>query len=115
MSTAFLDDGQGRLRAIQAVRVGPAPGFTVVPGTEFEIPCELALLAMGFTGSEPGGLLEQLGIALDNRGNVPVRGFRTPVDGVFAAGDQARGQSLVVHAINEGRKAAAAVHQYLRV
>jgi glutamate synthase (NADPH) small chain len=113
MSTAFLDDGQARLRAIRAVRVGPAPGFAPVPGTEFEIPCELALLAMGFTGSEPGGLLEQLGIALDNRGNVPVRGFRTPVDGVFAAGDQARGQSLVVHAINEGRKAAAAVHQYL--
>jgi glutamate synthase (NADPH/NADH) small chain len=114
MSTDFLDDGHGRLRAIRAVRVGPAPGFTPVPGSAFEIPCELALLAMGFTGSEPGGLLEQLGIALDNRGNVPVRGFRTPVDGVFAAGDQARGQSLVVHAINEGRKAAAAVHQFLR-
>jgi len=113
MSTAFLDDGQGRLRAIRAVRVGPAPGFIPVPGSEFEIPCDLALLAMGFTGSEPGGLLEQLGIELDARGNVPVRGFRTPVAGVFAAGDQARGQSLVVHAINEGRKAAAAVHQYL--
>jgi glutamate synthase (NADPH/NADH) small chain len=114
MSTAFLGDGEGRLRAIQAVRVGPGPGFAPVPDSAFEIPCQLALLAMGFVGSESGGLLEQLGIGLDARGNVPVRGFRTPVDGVFAAGDQARGQSLVVHAINEGRKAAAAVHQYLR-
>jgi glutamate synthase (NADPH/NADH) small chain len=112
MSTAFLDDGQGRLRAIQAVRVGPGPGFVPVPDSQFEIPCELVLLAMGFVGSEPG-LPEQLGIELDSRGNVPVRGFCTPVEGVFAAGDQARGQSLVVHAINEGRKAAAAVHQHL--
>ena len=114
MSTAFLDDGRGRLRAIRAVRVGPAPHFAPVPGSEFEIPCDLALLAMGFVGSERAGLLEQLGIELDGRGNVPTRGFRTGVAGVFAAGDQARGQSLVVHAIAEGRKAAAAVHQHLR-
>jgi len=112
MTTAFLDDGQGRLRALQCVRVGPAP-FAPIPGTEFELPCELALLAMGFVGSERAGLLDQLGVELDSRGNVLTRGFRTSVDGVFAAGDQARGQSLVVWAIAEGRKAAAAVHQQL--
>jgi glutamate synthase (NADPH/NADH) small chain len=113
-TTEFLGDAQGRLRALKVVRVGPAPSFTPVPGTEFELPCDLALLAMGFVGSERAGLLEQLGIELDGRGNVPTRGFRTGVAGVFAAGDQARGQSLVVHAIAEGRKAAAAVHQHLR-
>jgi len=113
MTTAFLDDGAGRLRALKCVRVGPAPGFAPIPGSEFELPCELALLAMGFVGSERGGLLDQLGVELDSRGNVLTRGFRTSVDGVYAAGDQARGQSLVVWAIAEGRKAAAAVHQQL--
>jgi len=113
MTTAFLGDGAGNLRALQAVRVGPAPSFTPVAGTEFEIPCDLALLAMGFVGSERAGLMEQLGVEMDGRGNVKTTRGRTTVDGVFAAGDQARGQSLVVWAIAEGRKAAAEVHQYL--
>jgi len=113
MTTAFLGDGAGNLRALQAVRVGPAPSFTPVAGTEFEIPCDLALLAMGFVGSERAGLMEQLGVEMDGRGNVKTTRGRTSVDGVFAAGDQARGQSLVVWAIAEGRKAAAEVHQYL--
>jgi len=112
-TTAFLDDGHGRVRALQAVRVGPAPAFAPIPGTEFEIPCGLALLAMGFVGSEREGLLEQLGVEMDGRGNVRTSGFRTSVDGVFAAGDQARGQSLVVWAIADGRKAAETVHGYL--
>ena len=112
-TTAFLGDGQGRLRALRAVRVGPAPGFAPIAGTEFEIPCELALLAMGFVGSEREGLLEQLGVEIDARGNVRTSGYRTTVAGVFAAGDQARGQSLVVWAIADGRKAAQAVHQHL--
>ena len=114
MTTAFLGDNQGRLRALKAVRVGPPPTFQPIEGSEFEIPCELALLAMGFVGSETGGLLEQLGVAMDGRGNVKTSAFRTSVAGVFAAGDQARGQSLVVWAIAEGRKAAAAVHQFLQ-
>jgi glutamate synthase (NADPH/NADH) small chain len=114
LTTAFLGDGQGNLRALQAVRVGPAPSFTPVPGSEFEIPCELALLAMGFVGSERAGLLEQLGVAMDPRGNVKTTAAATSVAGVFAAGDQARGQSLVVWAIAEGRKAAAKVHEFLK-
>jgi glutamate synthase (NADPH/NADH) small chain len=113
-TTGFLADAQGHLRALQAVRVGPPPTFTPLPGTEFEIPCELALLAMGFVGSERAGLLDQLGVELDGRGNVKTRDACTSVAGVFAAGDQARGQSLVVWAIAEGRKAAARVDQYLR-
>jgi glutamate synthase (NADPH/NADH) small chain len=112
-SEAFLDDGRGHLRAIRAVRVGPAPRFEPVPDSGFEIPCDLVLLAMGFAGSEGEGLLEQLGIVLDARGNVPARDAATPVAGVFAAGDQARGQSLVVHAIAEGRRAALAVDRFL--
>ena len=114
MTTAFLGDDQGRLRALQAVRVGPAPTFTPIPGSAFELPCELALLAMGFVGSERPGLLEQLGVEMDGRGNVKTNTFRTSVEGVYAAGDQARGQSLVVWAIAEGRKAAAEVHRFLK-
>jgi glutamate synthase (NADPH/NADH) small chain len=115
MTTAFLGDDQGRLRALKAVRVGPAPTFQPLVGSEFEIPCELALLAMGFVGSERAGLLEQLGVEMDGRGNVKTSRFRTNREGIFAAGDQARGQSLVVWAIAEGRKAAAEVHQFLTV
>jgi len=114
MTTEFLGDAKGNLRALKAVKVGPAPSFTPIPGTEFEIPCELALLAMGFLGTEKAGLMEQLGVEMDARSNVKVSGFRSSVDGVFAAGDQARGQSLVVWAIAEGRKAADAVNKYLQ-
>jgi glutamate synthase (NADPH/NADH) small chain len=71
------------------------------------------LLAMGFTGPVRHGLLEQLGVALDARGNVATNDFMTSVPGVFAAGDMRRGQSLVVHAIAEGRRAARAIDQWL--
>ena len=95
----------GRVKALRAVRVQMRPGQAPAPiaGTEFEIPCELVLLAMGFVGSEREGLLEQLGVEIDPRGNVKTVQGRTSVNGVFAAGDQARGQSLVVWAIAEGR------------
>jgi glutamate synthase (NADPH/NADH) small chain len=97
------------------VRVEMPPGSPPKPiaGTEFEVPCELVLLAMGFVGSEKPGLLEQLAVEMDARGNVKTTNGRTSVDGVFAAGDQARGQSLVVWAIAEGRRVAAAVDAYL--
>jgi glutamate synthase (NADPH/NADH) small chain len=91
----------------------PGEGPKPIEGTEFEIPCELVLLAMGFVGSERPGLLEQLGVEMDARGNVKTTFGRTTVEGVFAAGDQARGQSLVVWAIAEGRKVAEVVDEYL--
>jgi glutamate synthase (NADPH/NADH) small chain len=85
-----------------------------VPGTEHELPCDLVLLAMGFTGAERPGLLTDLGVEFDQRGNVARDGaYATSVPGIFAAGDMGRGQSLIVWAIAEGRSAAAAVDRYL--
>jgi glutamate synthase (NADPH/NADH) small chain len=95
------------------VEMVPGAGPRAVEGTEFEIPCELVLLAMGFVGSEREGLLTQLGVEIDARGNVKTNAGRTTVSGVFAAGDMARGQSLVVWAIAEGRKVADVVHAHL--
>jgi glutamate synthase (NADPH/NADH) small chain len=74
---------------------------------------DLVLLAMGFMGPARSGMLEQLGVVLDARGNVATEGYKTSVDSIFAAGDMRRGQSLVVWAIAEGRKAAAAIDTYL--
>ncbi len=111
----FLADEAGRVRALQLAEVEPSGrGFSPVPGTERELRCDLVLLAMGFTGAEPGGLLADLGVDLDARGNVARDGsYATSVPGVFAAGDMGRGQSLIVWAIAEGRSAAAAVDRYL--
>jgi glutamate synthase (NADPH/NADH) small chain len=107
----FLGDAAGRVRAL---RIADAAGFDPVPGTERELPCDLVLLAMGFTGSERPGLLTDLGVDFDARGNVARDGsYATSVPGVFAAGDMGRGQSLIVWAIAEGRSAAAAVDRYL--
>jgi glutamate synthase (NADPH/NADH) small chain len=107
----FLGDGSGRVRAL---RLADADGFDPVPGTERELPCDLVLLAMGFTGAERPGLLTDLGVEFDTRGNVGRDGsYATCVPGVFAAGDMGRGQSLIVWAIAEGRSAAAAVDRYL--
>ena len=108
----FLDDGSGRVRALRLVEVDAS--FQPVEGPEREIPAGLVLLAMGFTGPERSGLLEQLGVALDERGNVARdASYASSVDGVFVAGDAGRGQSLIVWAIAEGRAAAAAVDAYL--
>jgi glutamate synthase (NADPH/NADH) small chain len=111
----FVDDGRGRVRALELVDVVPsATGLAEVPGSERELRCELALLAMGFVGAERGGLVGQLGVALDARGNVARdQSWMTSVPGVFVAGDMGRGQSLVVWAIAEGRAAAAAVDRFL--
>ena len=111
----FLGDPSGRVRALRLVEVGPpGSGFAPVPETERELPCELVLLAMGFTGAERGGLLTDLGVDIDQRGNVARDGsYATSVPGVFVAGDMGRGQSLIVWAIAEGRSAAAAVDRYL--
>ena len=90
------------------------PNFNPLDGTEFELDVDLVFLAMGFTGPETGGLLDQLGVELDGRGNV-VRSkqWETSVEGVFACGDMGRGQSLIVWAIAEGRSCAAAVDEAL--
>jgi glutamate synthase (NADPH) small chain len=111
----FVADEAGRVRALRLVEVEPSGrGFAPVPGTERELRCDLVLLAMGFTGAEPAGLLADLGVDLDARGNVARDGsFATSVPGVFVAGDMGRGQSLIVWAIAEGRSAAAAVDRYL--
>ena len=90
------------------------PTFVPIAGTEHELPAQLVLLAMGFLGPQRTGLLEQLGVALDARGNVARSAeWATNVPGVFVAGDMGRGQSLIVWAIAEGRAAAAAVDRYL--
>jgi glutamate synthase (NADPH/NADH) small chain len=113
-TTEFLGDANGRVRALKTVQVGPAPKFEPVAGSEEIIEADLVLLALGFTGPVKNGLLDQLGVELDARGNVrAVEGYRTSVDGVFAAGDMRRGQSLVVWAIAEGRQAAADIHAWL--
>ncbi len=113
-TTRFTGDAEGNVRELHAVRVGPPPKFAPEPGTEYVMRADLVLLAMGFAGPVRSGLLEQLGVALDARGNVAAGAdFMSSVPGVFAAGDLRRGQSLVVWAISEGRKAAAAIDRYL--
>jgi glutamate synthase (NADPH/NADH) small chain len=111
----FLGDDTGRVRALRLVDVAFEDGkLAEVEGTEREIPAELVLFAMGFTGPEKPGLVEQLGVDLDDRGNIARDDrYATSVDGVFVAGDAGRGQSLIVWAIAEGRAAAAAVDEYL--
>jgi len=114
-TTKFTGDENGNVKQLHAVRVGPPPKFEPVPGTKFTMDADLVLLAMGFLGPVRNGMIEQLGIALDPRGNVAAdEHYMTSVPGVFAAGDMRRGQSLVVWAIAEGRKAAQGVDRYLK-
>ncbi len=111
----FLGDDDGNVRALRLVDVEMKDGkFEEVEGTEREIPAELVLFAMGFTGPEQEGVVGQLDIDIDQRGNI-VRddAYMTTLPGVFVAGDAGRGQSLIVWAIAEGRAAAAAVDTYL--
>ena len=111
----FLANDAGNVRALRAHEVTMVEGrFEKIEGTDFELECELVLLAMGFVGPERAGLLEQLGVELNERGNVGRDAiFATNLDRVFACGDMGRGQSLIVWAIAEGRSCAAAVDQYL--
>jgi len=115
----FLGDEQGHLRALEVTQVetlreGGRLTFREVAGSDFVLPCELALLAMGFVGPERPGMLEQLGVAFTERGTVRRDpNWMTNVPGVFTAGDMQRGQSLIVWAIAEGRSAARAVDTYL--
>ena len=109
----FTGDEKGSVKQLHAVRVSPK--LEAQPGTEFTVDADLVLLAMGFTGPVKSGMIEQLGLALDPRGNVSAdANYMSSERGVFAAGDMRRGQSLVVWAIAEGRKAAAAIDRYLQ-
>ena len=119
--TKSFSGSNGKLQRLHAVRVewsqppnGGRPSMTEVPGSEFEVETELVLLAMGFLHPQHEGLIDQLGVDLDGRGNVSLGADRmSSVPGVFAAGDTARGQSLVVWAIAEGRETARAIDLYL--
>jgi glutamate synthase (NADPH/NADH) small chain len=118
----FIGDDKGNLKALKTVKLewkmtedGRAAQFTEVPGSERELPCELALLAMGFVHPQHHGLLKELDIELDERGNVKAsdRNYQTNITKIFTAGDMRRGQSLVVWAISEGRECARKVDEYL--
>ena len=120
MTKEIINDEHGSIKAIRTVRVlwekDPATGrLNMMPqeGTEKDWPCELLLIAAGFLYPQKQGLLEQLGLGLDARGNVLANNYQTTVPKVFAAGDMRRGQSLVVWAISEGREAAKAVDAFL--
>jgi glutamate synthase (NADPH/NADH) small chain len=113
VATTSFTGRNGQVRKLHAIRVGPPPQFEVMPGTEFAVDAELVLLALGFAGPVKQGMIEQLGLELDARGNVATQGYAASVPGIFAAGDMRRGQSLVVWAISEGRSAAKAVDEYL--
>ncbi|HEX4231072.1 MAG TPA: glutamate synthase subunit beta [Bryobacteraceae bacterium] len=114
LSTHFSGDSEGNVRKLHCVRVGPKPKLERVPDSEFYLNADLVLIAIGFSGPRRNGLLEQLPVTYDARGNVQVDdAFMTSASGVFAAGDSRRGQSLVVWAIAEGRKAAHHIDRFL--
>jgi glutamate synthase (NADPH/NADH) small chain len=117
---SFSGDAAGNVRKLHGVRLEWRKGdngrmqMVELPGSEFELECDLVLLALGFLGPERAGMLEDLGVRLDERGNVAVGAdYQSSVPGVFACGDMRRGQSLVVWAIWEGREAARGVDAYL--
>jgi glutamate synthase (NADPH/NADH) small chain len=120
LTKAFKGNEAGELTAVELVEIEWEKdentgryAFKEIEGTEKEIPCDLALLAIGFVYPQFEGMLEQLGIEIDDRGNVCDDNYQTNVEKVFVAGDMRRGQSLVVWAISEGREAAKAVDQFL--
>jgi glutamate synthase (NADPH/NADH) small chain len=119
----FVGDEKGNLKALKVVDLewsvgvdGRPSQFVERPGSERELPCELALLAMGFTKPQQSGLLEQLGVELDERGNVKAaeKDFKSNILKIFTCGDMRRGQSLVVWAISEGRECARSVDEFLQ-
>ncbi|WP_118196110.1 glutamate synthase subunit beta [Albibacterium indicum] len=118
----FIADENGKLKALKVVdlewekdKLGRPVKFTEIEGSEREIPCELVLLAMGFLHPQHEGLLNQLGLEYDQRGNVKAQegSYQTSADKIFVAGDMRRGQSLVVWAISEGRECARKVDEFL--
>jgi glutamate synthase (NADPH/NADH) small chain len=113
-TTKLTGDANGNVRQLHGIEVGPPPRFEPITDSEFVMDADLILLAMGFTGPVRNGMIDQLAVKLDQRGNVETGAdYMSSVAGVFAAGDMRRGQSLVVWAIAEGRKAAASIDIYL--
>lgn len=114
LTTKFEGDAEGNVKKLHTIKVGPPPKFEPIKGSEQVWDADLVLLAMGFLGPVKNGMIEQFGVELDQRGNVKCdEQYMSSVAGVFAAGDMRRGQSLVVWAIAEGRKAARGVDQWL--
>lgn len=119
LTKEFIGDNNGKLTGMKVVEIKwglnaqGKMGFEEIPGTEQVLACELALLAIGFVGAEKTGLVEELKLELDERGNLRTENYMTSEEGIFAAGDMRRGQSLVVWAISEGREAARAVDTWL--
>ena len=114
LTTHFSGDEEGNVKRLHCVRVGPKPALERVPNSEFYLEADLILIAIGFSGPVRTGLLEQLPLALDARGNVKAdETYMTSVPGIFSAGDVRRGQSLVVWAIAEGRQAAHHIDKFL--
>lgn len=115
----FIDDGSGQIKELELVKVevknvDGKMSLHEIAGSEFRIPCTLTLLAMGFTGPEKNGMLEQFAVKLNERGNVARdKNWMTSIEGVFTAGDMQRGQSLIVWAIAEGRSAARGIDTFL--
>jgi len=114
LTTHFSGDEAGNVRRLHCVRVGPKPAMERMPNSEFYLDADLVLIAIGFSGPARSPLMEQIPMQLDARGNVHTdASFMTSVPGVFSAGDARRGQSLVVWAIAEGRKAAHHIDKFL--
>jgi glutamate synthase (NADPH) small chain len=119
LTKEFVGNASGHLTGLKVVDITwgvneqGKMGFTEIAGTEKVIECELALLAIGFTGAEKTGMVSELKIDLDERGNIKTTNYQTTKEGIFSAGDIRRGQSLVVWAISEGREAARAVDIWL--
>jgi glutamate synthase (NADPH/NADH) small chain len=114
LTTKLTGDADGNVKQLHGIRVGPPPKFEPIAGSEFAMDADLILLAMGFTGPVKNGLVEKLGVELNLRGNIHTDDhYQSTVPGIFAAGDARRGQSLVVWAIAEGRKAARAIDLHL--
>lgn len=114
LTKAFVGDDKGQLKGVKLVDIEWENGsFKEIEGSERELPCDLAFLAVGFLHPQLDGLINDLGIDLDERKNVKTKKYQTSKAGVFAAGDMRRGQSLVVHAISEGREAARKIDLYL--
>src|SRR4051812_13081004 len=113
-TTKLSGDANGNVKQLHGIKVGPPPKFEPIADSEFVMDADLILLAMGFTGPARNGMIDQLGVKLDQRGNIEAGAdYMSSVAGVFSAGDMRRGQSLVVWAIAEGRKAAASINVYL--